>query len=88
MIKLILIIVGFIVIGGILVGAIDLTFTSDSKLTKIYTSTICDKEVSILSAVKICNKDTPLEIDVDFDKDLKTGVTNIDFNGIERSVKK
>lgn len=85
-----ILLIGFVIV--LLVGiatAIDLiSFSSDSKLTKIYTSTICDKEITMLSSVSLCNKNTPTEIVVDFEKDSKTNLLKINFNGIERSIKK
>ena len=85
-----ILLIGFVIV--LLVGiatATDLiSFTSDSKITKIYTSTICDKEITMLSSVSLCDKNTPKEIVVDFETDSKTNLLKVDFNGIERSSKK
>ncbi len=84
--KLILIIVGLFVVGGMLVGAVEISFNPDSKLTKIYTDKICEAEISMLKESKFCNKDTLSEIDTDFQKDSKTGLTKYDYDGIKRSL--
>lgn len=59
-------------------AAFDLTFSSDSKLTEIYTSSLCAISIK-------CDENTPTEIDVDFEKDSKTGVIKVDATGIGRN---
>lgn len=73
------ILIVILLIGGISAISSDysLSFKSDSTLTKIYTSEFC-------SFSKNCNKNTPTEINVNFDKD-SNGVIEINFKSVRRS---
>lgn len=66
----------FLLIG--ITSAFSLSFDSDSKITKVYSSSLCSFSTK-------CDINTPTEIDVDFEKDSKTGVMKIDYAGVLRS---